>query len=75
MKNLITNDNKCVYESNYIVLSLMCLFFIAGYLLFKKKSNTLSPILKRKLQTEKDLFNKQIENNKSDLNFFLDQNE
>ena len=75
MKYSITNENKCVYESNYIALFLMCIFFIAGYLLFKKKSNTLSPILKRKLETEKDLFNKEIENNKEDMNFFLDQDE
>ena len=70
--NLITND--CVKENEYIGLILMCLFFIAGYLLFLKKPNFISPILKRKIYLDPDVYNeKNLEADKKEIKFFLDK--
>ena len=67
--------DKCLKETDYFVLFLMSLFFIAGYLLFKRKPNIISPILKRKLQfqKDKDFLSEQFEENQEEMNFFLDE--
>ena len=73
MKYSNTLANKCEKETDYFVLFLMSLFFIAGYLLFKKKPKIISPSIKRKLPFYKDSFNKNIENDEEEMNFFLDE--
>ena len=67
--------NKCENVNDYFVLFLMSIFFIAGYLLFKRKPKLISPVLKRKSQLDKNNMNKKlIEENKEDMKFFLENN-
>ena len=74
MKFFIAFTNDCVKENEYIALFLMCLFFIAGYLLFLKKPNFITPILKRKIYLNKDIYNEtKIEENKEEIKFFLEK--
>jgi len=75
MKSPGNTNSKCVEKTDYIVPFLMILFFIAGYLVFKKKSSRpISPTMKpnkyKKNQLIQQDFDSKINENE-EFEFFL----
>jgi hypothetical protein len=60
------------FQIDLLAMTFITLFFFAGYFIFLKNSNIISPITRRKIfDNNGNILDDNLQNNEEDLNFLL----